>query len=347
MEILGTKELMEQVRDKGLCVSCGACVEICPYHKSYKGKIALVFDCDMTPCQCYAYCPQTETDRDLLSRTMFGTMDKGEALGQYRSIIAAKAGSKIKSNRFQNGGTVSALFTHALDSGLIDAAVLTGQNDDLPEPMLIENACDVASCATTKYMATPTLAAVHKAIRDGRKNLGVAGTACQVKALATIKANPLGKAEQENSIGLSLGLFCTWSLDTRKFSAFLAGETGGEKIVSMDVPPPPAETFKIKTENEEREFPLKEIRKMIPRGCACCPDMTAEWADVSVGAYEGKPGWNTLIIRSEKGEQWVEEAIADDYLVRDEFPRSRLEHLTLGADNKRKKAEEFLTKEKK
>jgi len=68
--------------------------------------------------------------------------------------------------------------------------------------------------------------------------------------------------------------------------------------------------------------------------------MTAEWADVSVGAYEGKPGWNTLIIRSERGEALVDEAVKQGCLAIDELPESSLAHLTEGSDGKRRRARE-------
>jgi len=347
MQISGSKELLEQVRNSDLCTVCGACVGLCPYHQSYKGKIALTFECDISQCQCYAYCPQTGVDTEILSRAMFDTPYNNEPLGQYSSIKSAKAGEKITATGFQNGGTVSALIMFALEEKWIDSAVLTGKKGFLPEPMLVEDSAEVANCATTKYMATPTLLVLNKAIKEGKKNIGAVGTGCQSKALAIMKTNPLEKEEYKNAIALSLGLFCTWSLDTRKFVSFLSKKTDPEKIIGMDIPPPPAEVFVLKTQNGQIEFPLKEIRPMIPTGCTKCPDMTAQWADVSVGAFEGKPGWNTLIIRSKKGEQWVESAKQAGYLTLDEFPKASLDHLILGAGNKKKRVEQTMKEEKK
>jgi coenzyme F420 hydrogenase subunit beta len=155
-----------------------------------------------------------------------------------------------------------------------------------------------------------------------------------------MKCNPLDQADFKDPVALTVGLFCTWALDYRTFVAFLSKRVDLSTIRSMDIPPPPADVLIVKTAGKDMEIPLNDIRPLIPKGCGLCPDMTAEWADVSVGAYEGKPGWNTLIIRSEKGEALVEEALGEGYLILDELPESSLAHLTEGAEGKQRRARE-------
>lgn len=345
MQILGSRQLMEQVRNKDLCTVCGACVGLCPYHQAHKGKIALTFDCDLEQGQCYAYCPKTETDNDSLSREMFGIEYQESPIGHHLSIGAARAGKKITGNRFQNGGTVTALIISALENGFIDSALLTGRRGILPEPELVEKSSDVARFATTKYMATPSLYLLNKAATMGRKKMGVVGTGCQAKAVAKMKMNPLQKDDFREAIALSLGLFCTWSLDTRRFVDYLTKTLKLAEVTAMDVPPPPAEIMVVKTETGEVPIPLADIRPMIQKGCSLCSDMTAEWADVSVGALEGNPGWNTIIIRSERGKRWVESAVDTGALEMDELPGENLEHLITAVENKRERVRNLLNKE--
>ncbi|MBU2509836.1 Coenzyme F420 hydrogenase/dehydrogenase, beta subunit C-terminal domain [bacterium] len=347
MQNAGSKELVEQVLNQDLCTVCGACVALCPYFKVYKGKIAKIFDCDLEQGRCFAHCPKTETDFSLLAQTYFGQPHNGNALGIYRRINASKAGEKVGSAVFQNGGTVSALMKLALESGLIEAAILTGSDGIVPEPRLVTTAEEVFLCSQTKYMAAPTVSCLNQASVDGHRNLGIVGTACQLTGVAQMRTNPLAKEDFEDPVSLAIGLFCTWSLDTRKFLNYLSEKVAIDTIISMDVPPPPAEKFIIKTDETTIEIPLSEIRSLILNGCSVCPDMTAEWADVSVGAFEGRPDWNTLIIRTEKGEQLVDQAVKEGYLVLDDFPSSSLNHLTLGAGNKKKRAGEKAQKEAK
>lgn len=340
MQIAGSKELMEQVLNQDLCTVCGACVGLCPYFRVYKGKVAKIFDCNLEQGSCYAQCPKTETDFEQLADLYFRQPYTKEPLGVYRRINVSKAGEKVSSGRFQNGGTVTALVKYALENGYIEAAVLTDSEGIEPQPRLVTNAEDVIQCAKTKYMAAPTSSCLNQAISAGHKNLGIVGTACQLTGVAKMRSNPMKKKDFTDPVALSIGIFCTWSLETRTFLSYLSERVDINAITGMDVPPPPAEKFIVQTVDSTIEIPLSEIRTMIPNGCSICPDMTAEWSDISVGAFEGKPDWNTLIIRTEKGEQLVEQAVKAGYLKLDKFPDSSLEHLTLGAGNKQKRAAE-------
>ena len=123
MQIAGSKELLEQVLNQDLCSVCGACVGLCPYFKVFKGKVARIFDCDLEQGRCFAYCPKTETDFEQLAQHYFRQSYRKEPLGNYRQIKVSKAGQKLSSGRFQNGGTVSALVTFALENGFIKAIV--------------------------------------------------------------------------------------------------------------------------------------------------------------------------------------------------------------------------------
>jgi len=338
MQIAGSKELFEQVFDRDLCSVCGACVGICPYFKVHGGKVAKIFDCDLEQGSCYAHCPKTGVDFEKLSNNYFSQSYSESALGTYQRIVAAKAGGTLTGNQFQNGGTVTALVVAALEKNLIEGAVLTGADGLLPVPKIAKSTQEILACVSTKYSAAHTASLVNEAAKNKQQNLGVVGTACQLTGIANMRSNPLQKDGFVDPVNLVIGLFCTWSLDARKFRDYLAGRLDPETITGMDVPPPPAEVFVVKTTTGNVEFPLAEIRELIPEGCAVCPDMTAKWSDISVGALEGKSNWNTLIIRSERGEKLVNEAVAAGYLELDDFPAESMEHLTLGAGNKQKRA---------
>jgi coenzyme F420 hydrogenase subunit beta len=110
--------------------------------------------------------------------------------------------------------------------------------------------------------------------------------------------------------------------------------------MGMDMPPPPSEIMVIDTGEKKVEIPLDRIRPLIPRSCSICPDMTSEWADVSVGVLEGKSDWNTLIIRTERGTDLVNAARKAGYLVTDKMPTQNLQHLCVGGCRQEKKGSE-------
>jgi coenzyme F420 hydrogenase subunit beta len=187
-------------------------------------------------------------------------------------------------------------------------------------------------------MAAPTVSVVHRAQKEGYQRVGVVATPCQLTAIAKIRTNPLQKEDFRDPIGLTIGLFCTWALDTRDLLQFLSAKVDVNKIEKMDIPPPPAEILIVTTADGDLEIPLSEIREQIPNSCSICPDMTAEWADVSAGVLEGNPGWNTLIIRTQKGEELVAKAEKAGFLVTGDMPKENFEHLSMAAGNKKRRA---------
>jgi len=335
MRIFGSKELIEDVHQRELCIGCGACVDLCPYFKNYKGKTSQLFPCTLEQGRCYAYCPKAEVDLDALTRQTRNLPYDGSPLGSYQTVRAARAGKKMPPGDVQAGGTVTALMTFAMQKGLLDAAALTDRQSLTPVPRLVTDWQDVAGCATSKFMAAPTLAAVNTAVREGYQRIGVVGTPCQITAVAQMRGNPLEKAEHNVPLALSIGLFCNWSLDTRGLMDLLAAKVDTAEIRTMDIPPPPANIMVLQTAKGRLEVSLSEIKPLIPHTCYICLDMTSELADLSVGMFEGQPGWNTLIIRSDSGAAIVERAQHEGFIETADFPAENLQHLARAAAAKK------------
>jgi coenzyme F420 hydrogenase subunit beta len=66
--------------------------------------------------------------------------------------------------------------------------------------------------------------------------------------------------------------------------------------------------------------------------------MTSEWADISVGMFEGRPGWNTLLVRTAKGQKLVNDTVASGLLLTEPMPAANLEHLKEAAAGKKRRA---------
>ena len=337
-QILGPNELLEDVLNKDLCIGCGACVNLCPYFKTHKGKTTMLFPCTLTRGRCYAYCPKAKVDFDEISTKLWGKSYDGSDLGFYKEVMTGRAGDKMDKGPFQAGGTVSALMTFVLKTGMIDAAVLTDRDGLVPVSCITDLPEGVVECASSKYMAAPTLASLNQGVREGYSRIGVVGTPCQVTAVAQMRSNPLENEDFKDPVALVIGLFCTWALDTRRLIAHLSEKMDISQIQGMDIPPPPAEILVIQTGDEKIEIPLDEIRQLIPNSCHICPDMTSEWADISVGVLEEGPQWNTLIIRTDKGKKLIEKACQEGYLHVEKMPDDNLDHLRFAAGNKKKKA---------
>jgi coenzyme F420 hydrogenase subunit beta len=337
-QIFGSKELMEDVHLRELCIGCGACVELCPYFRNYKGKTAQLFPCTLPQGRCFAYCPKVEVDLDALYRQMWNVPYEGSPLGPCREVVAAKAGPAMAAGSFQGGGAVSALMAHALKTGEVDAAALTDREALNPQARLITRWDEVARYAGSKFMAAPTLSVLNQAVRQGYQKIGVVGTPCQMLAVAQMRSNPLNKPEHHVPVALAVGLFCNWSLDARQLTGLLAERTDIAAIRGMDIPPPPADVMLLDTGEGRFEVTLSDIKPLIPHTCFICLDMTSELADVSVGMHEGRAGWNTLIIRSERGARLVNEAVQKGFLKIEPMPAESVRHLSAAAAAKKERS---------
>jgi len=335
MQVFGSNELVEDVHNRELCIGCGACVDLCPYFKNFKGKTSQLFPCTLEQGRCYAYCPKAEVDLNELARQTRGEDYDGSPLGSYRTVYAARAGSKMPRGEVQGGGTVTALMAFAMQDGLIDAAALTDRQALTPVARIVTDWRDIGRYATSKFMAAPTLSALNMAVRQGYQRIGVVGTPCQVTAVAQMRSNPFGKEEHGVPIALTIGLFCNWSLDTRQLTDHLSKKLDPPAIRKMDIPPPPADAMVLETDTGPEEIALSEIKPLIPHTCFICLDFTSELADLAVGMYEDQPGWNTLIVRSDTGARIVEQARQEGVIETADFPDASLEHLSKAAADKK------------
>ena len=78
---------------------------------------------------------------------------------------------------------------------------------------------------------------------------------------------------------------------------------------------------------------LDEVAPLVRSGCRYCTDMTAEFADLSVGGarsadgWDVDKGWNQVIVRSEKGMQLLELAREKGILEFKDTPETGLDKL--------------------
>jgi coenzyme F420 hydrogenase subunit beta len=339
MEVKGCRELFEEVVDAGLCAYCGACASGCPYLVSYKGRIVLLDNCDISEGQCYQYCPRTHTDLDTISQQVFGADYSADELGTVKEVLIARSTDLHIRERAQYGGVVTTLMSLALEEGYIESAILAKMsNDKIPSAFLARNKEGILQCAGSNYMACFTLDALNRIAKDSKDRLGIVAMPCQVLSIRKMKENPpLNRMNIEN-VSLVLGLFCTWALCHDTFQRFLRENFDLTQVVKFDIPPPPANKFDVYSNSGKISLPLDTIREFIMPTCSYCLDMTAEFADISVGSVEGIEGWNTVLIRTDVGVELMERAKAKKKLEIGQLPSQDLAHLKEAALLKKKRA---------
>ncbi|MFC2062731.1 Coenzyme F420 hydrogenase/dehydrogenase, beta subunit C-terminal domain [Chloroflexota bacterium] len=341
--IKGSRELMHEVIESDLCTMCGACTQMCPYIVNYKGRIVYLDTCDLSQGSCFAFCPRTSVDLDQISERVFGTPYQLSELGTVKYITTARSTDQHIRSSAQNGGVVTTLISLALEEGFIDGAVLTYSDENLlPKGRLFkDNPRNIFECAGVNFIASPTLGTFNMTTRGDINKVGVVGTPCQVLALGKMRISPLERMDNKDNIEkleLVIGLFCNWGLAYADFTSFLKDKIELNRIKKFDIPPPPANIFVVYTDSGHIDIPLDEIRKFIRPTCRYCLDMTNEFADISVGAAEGLDGWNTTIIRNDKGKDLFEIAKAKGLIEVASLPEANLIHLKEASLIKKKRA---------
>lgn len=334
--------LRREVIDPGLCVACGACLGLCPHLLFYDGQVAAPDACGRSEGRCVEVCPQMPHAEPEAHRRQVlaarGLADQAP-LGAVVKTWQARAMAADLTGRVQYGGVVSALTALALEQGLIHEAVLTqaGQRG-APEGVRVRDRQGVLACAGSVYAAAGSLLALNQALAEPADHpLGVVALPCQSLGVAAMAAHPDYPAAKR--VKLVIGLFCTLNLSARGLRGVL-GQAGVEGVVTRsDFPPPPAGVLVVSTRRGVSEIPLDKVRPAQLTGCGLCPDLTAEAADISVGAAEGTPGYNTVIARTPAGLELMELALAKGLLEARPVPDESWAHLTTAAANKRGRAQ--------
>jgi len=126
---LGQDWIRSKVIAQDLSTGCGACVNLCPYQKIHKDNTVNLHLCDRVDGRCRNYCPRSPVDLDRLRKALFDPGDFVPELGPFKGLYMTRASDKAVRAVAQHGGTVSALIKLALVEGLINTALLAGDNE--------------------------------------------------------------------------------------------------------------------------------------------------------------------------------------------------------------------------
>lgn len=277
-----------EVIDAGICSHCGTCVAICPvYGIVYEDK-PIHFPNWEKECiddgACVKYCPRV--DYEPLS-----------GLGEYTEIVAAK------SSRFggQDGGMVTEIFATALDSKIIDTAVVVGRDNKWkPQTKVARNAkaLEDDKVKGTKYSFAGAIPDLRDALKAAKKP-GVVGTPCMTSGHRNLQKN----VKLFSKIELVISTFCMENFYYHKLAKFLKGKEIDDlsKVTKMDITK--GKFIATLDDGSEVKFPIKEMDDIVPSGCMVCQDFTGVESDISVGSVGSDDGYSTVIVRTEKGKE--------------------------------------------
>jgi coenzyme F420 hydrogenase subunit beta len=306
----GFGELEHKVIRSEACCRCGTCEAFCPRIEHKENRPALV-DYDPLCGLCFAYCPRTFLDMGEMESKLFGrTRNEDEPLGIYKKAASAQA--KAAAGRAQDGGVATALLVQALESGMIDCAVVTDRDEEWRTVARVATTADeIRAAAGTKYTISNSVFALKSAMEKGCEKIGFVGTPCQIQALRKVQLLEEPYELGQKKITLLVGLFCMENFD---YDELMEGLVKGR----FGLDPKNVSRFEIKKgmfrvidkAGKVHEVKIEETDKFTFKGCGPCFDFASELADVSVGSVGSGDGWSTVLTRTDKGEKLYAAALA-------------------------------------
>jgi coenzyme F420 hydrogenase subunit beta len=273
---------------------------------SMKGKCEL--------CQvCYYSCSAAEFPKDEVEQAIFGRARMAdEPIGIYKSIANARSRKQEILQKSQDGGVVTSILGFALESGKIDAAVVTSVDKETPWKSISSVAtdyADVLSAAGTKYTPAPTLIGLMSASQEYRKEkVAIVGTPCQIRSYRRMQTSLLGARKLASAVSLAVGLFC---MESYHYDQLIGNylRTKGVDVSKVGRFAIKKGKFRVTIEGKEvLTVPIKELDEFVRSSCRVCEDFTAEFADISVGGVGCPEGWCTVIARTSRGEEFLSKA---------------------------------------
>jgi coenzyme F420 hydrogenase subunit beta len=308
------EDLEARIIDTGECTVCGACITACPdshikliEHRPKRPKRTV----DCVSCHtCYDACYMLRHDlvKDIESNIM--GWGRKESLGLYRRIVMARARNPEIMRGCQDGGIVTTLLLYALDSGVIDGALVVGRDNWAPVAYIAKTRDEVIRASGSKYGVVPVLKELRAAVVDhGLSKICVVGSPCHIQSVRYLKYKGLPLA---SSVKLTLGLFCRENYEYDCIAEKI-GAKGMDisQVDKLDV----SHEFNIYAAGNKLSFPVTEAKRCVPRHCLVCQDFAAELADIAIGSGRSAEGWSTVIVRTEQGEEvfggMVEEGLVE------------------------------------
>ncbi len=343
----GPADLEREVLKQKICIACGACLGLCPYFSAIQGRVVMTDSCNLPEGRCHTFCPRTATDMRKLRSLFFSEEPFIPQIGPFLGLYLARASEATIRARSQHGGSMTALVALAMEEGFIDSALLARSDHALnPVGILASRVEEVRQCLGSSFQIPPTLAILNQSLKENRyKKIGVVGTPCKTLAVYKMRSKRWEVPEnQADNLGMVFGLFCGWGIDWQGLERVIGARVSPGKVKHIDILPSKYQIMEVETADGRVEVPLEEIYPIVRYSCRFCPDMTAEFSDLSIGGARSSEGgevdrgWNQIIVRSRKGKELLEVAKQKGVLEFREIGPENLEKLKRASVNKKKRA---------
>ncbi|MFX1478252.1 MAG: Coenzyme F420 hydrogenase/dehydrogenase, beta subunit C-terminal domain [Promethearchaeota archaeon] len=310
-------EPVKVIFDSKNCSGCGMCAGICPMNclHIYNGFGKIDEDKCIRCGLCYFVCPRTYLPTKVLNMTQENTSEikEYENIGPFLEAYSARTNIKEIKEICQDGGISSTCLHYLLENKLIDFAFGAKMSNTIwrPDPVLLRNKEEILSTAGTKYVNNPNLQLLNQPEVKSKK-IAVVGVPCQMQALLKYAIYDIGLPSL-NNVEYRIGIFCMESFSYEsllKIAEKLNIDVKNAKKMNINK----GKFFIYTNDGEELNIPIKEISHLAREDCEMCYDLTSESADISIGSIGSPVGWNTVLIRTQKGKELYEKLLSNNLI---------------------------------
>ncbi len=233
-------------------------------------------------------------------------------LGKYTDIMTVRTTDKALQKKAQDGGIVSALLIHALETGVIEGALVAMPTDEPwnPQPYVATTPEEIVAAAGTKYVLCPMNDVMKTAAREyNLDKIGFVGMHCLTYAARKMQLYPIGARHLPKTLALLVGIFCTENFHYEGIKAIIEElhKVNLELVEKMDVTK--GKMIVTTKAGDEIGVPVKLTHNYVQPGCYVCPDLTARTADISTGSIGSPVGWSTVMPRTKAGKDVFQSAV--------------------------------------
>ena len=186
------RDITSVVKDD-LCMGCGSCASMCPEgaislvkDEAYGSFIAQIYSSRCIGCGiCFAVCPGHAIDVDKLSDKFLPDTLEDERLGPYLNCYIGHAADQQTRYEGSTGGMVTSILLYALESGMIDGALVASLPSDgtlTPKPYIARTTKEILESARSLYCPLPANLALRE-ILDVPGRYAVVGIPCHLHGI--------------------------------------------------------------------------------------------------------------------------------------------------------------------
>ncbi|MDZ7315045.1 MAG: Coenzyme F420 hydrogenase/dehydrogenase, beta subunit C-terminal domain [candidate division KSB1 bacterium] len=324
--------------DHRLCTRCGTCVGVCPVDALFLDENffpRLDADKCIACGLCRLVCPGGEVRYKELETFVFGSQAPERTFdGHVRKTFIGFAGDPAIRAGGAGGGVVTALASHLLRSGKVDACIVTRMNPEKPwlgQVFIARTLEDLRLSQQSKYTIIP-VNAILQVTRKSKERFALVALPCQIHGIRLIQEK---RPQLIANIKYIIGLFCASSLEPYVAEELLAAKGIDKRQIKtfhFRGGRWPGRIRAVMKDGGIKNLHYSNFKDgainylmylYTPPRCAVCIDGSSEFSDVSVSdawtrdrrgnyLYEAQ---SRLLVRTPAGIEMVESALAAGDLI--------------------------------